>query len=760
MDIKGLSNEQVNRRKEQGLVNYDTTIKTKSVNLIILLNIFTLFNILNFGLAILVLIYGEFKNLLFIGVVICNTLISIIQEIRTKKAIDKLSIISCIKVKALRENKIEKIDINEIVMDDVLLLEIGNQVVTDVKILDGEVEVNEAYITGESESILKKKGDTILSGSFILSGKSYCKVIHIGESNYTNKISKEARYIKSINSEILNSLNKIIKIVSIIIVPLGIIMFLKQMSLVNINSAVINTVAAMIGMIPEGLVLLTSTTLAVSALKLTSENVLVQNLYSIETLARIDTLCLDKTGTLTTGELEIVDVINIEHVDYEEILSNYSNSVSTSNITMDAFKKKYKRDNNYIKIDEIPFSSQRKYSALTFKDKGTYIIGAPEILLNKEYLKKYDYIFDENRILVLCHSTSPIKNGELPKEYTVLSFISLKDKLRKNVSKIIKFFYKQGVDIKIISGDSIKTIEGITKQIGIKGNSINVRENKKFLKEVENYSVFSRVDPIEKQEIIKELRKNHTVAYIGDGVNDVLALKEADSSIALKNGSEATRSVSEIVILDSDFGHLVNVIEEGRRTINNITRSASLFLAKTMYSSMLLIMFLFLSYSFPFIPIHITLISVFAIGVPAFVLTFEPNNERVKGNFIKNVLKKSFPTSLTIIFDIILISILTSIKNYSDMTLSTLAVILTTFTSFILLFKICRPLNKFRIILISSMISLFLIGLIFFKGLFVIADINLELFMVILILMFITVFIYNAFTKVFDYILLKHSLEK
>ena len=516
----------------------------------------------------------------------------------------------------------------------------------------------------------------------------------------------------------------------------------------------------MIGMIPEGLVLLTSTTLAVSALKLTKENVLVQNLYSIETLARIDTLCLDKTGTLTTGELEIVDVLNIEHVDFEEVLSNYSNSVSTSNITMDAFKKKYKRELTYKKIDEIPFSSKRKFSAITFDKEGTYIIGAPEVLLDKETLKKYDYIFDENRILVLCHSKNPINNGNLPNDYKLLTFIFLKDKLRKNVAKIIKFFYKQGVDIKIISGDSIKTIEGITKQIGIKGNSINVRENKNFLNEVENYTVFSRVDPIEKQEIIKKLREKHTVAYIGDGVNDVLALKEADSSIALKNGSEATRSVSEIVILDSDFGHLVNVIEEGRRTINNITRSATLFLAKTMYSSLLLIMFLFLSYSFPFIPIHITLISVFAIGVPAFVLTFEPNNERVSGNFIKNVLKRAFPTSLTIIFDIILISILTSINNFSDMTLSTLAVILTTYTSFILLFKICRPLNKFRIILITSMVSLFLIGIIFFKGLFVISDINFSLFIIILVLMFISTCMYALFTKAFDYILLKHSLEK
>ncbi len=760
MNINGLTTKQVEERKQKGLVNYDTTIKTKSINLIILLNIFTLFNILNFALAILVFIYGNFKNLLFIGVVICNTLISIIQEIRTKKAIDKLSIISCIKVNALRDNEIEQIDINEIVMDDILLLEIGNQVVTDVKILEGEVEVNEAYITGESESILKKAGDTILSGSFILSGKCYSKVIHVGESNYTNKISKEAKYIKSINSEILNSLNKIIKIISIIIVPLGIIMFFKQLSIVNINGAVMNTVASMIGMIPEGLVLLTSTTLAVSALKLTSENVLVQNLYSIETLARVDTLCLDKTGTLTTGELEVVDVINIEHVDFEEILSNYSNSISTSNITMEAFKKKFKRDVTFEKMGEIPFSSERKYSAITFKDKGTYIIGAPEILLNKEILKKYDYIFDENRILVLCHSKDSIKNNSLPKNYDVLSFISLKDKLRKNVSKIIKYFYKQGVDIKIISGDSIKTIEGITKHIGIKGNSINVKDNKKFLKEVENYSVFSRVDPIEKQKIIKKLKENHTVAYIGDGVNDVLALKEADSSIALKNGSEATRSVSEIVILDSDFGHLVNVIEEGRRTINNITRSASLFLAKTMYSSMLLIMFLFLSYSFPFIPIHITLISVFAIGLPAFILTFEPNTDRVQGNFIKNILKKSFPTSITIIFNIIIISILTSIRNYDDMTMSTLAVILTTFTSFVLLFKICRPLNKFRIIIITSMISLFLIGFIFFKGLFVLADINLELFITILILSFISFILYNLFTKLFELFLQKHSLEK
>lgn len=757
MNYKGLSIEEVNIRKEKGLVNYDTTIKTKSINLIILLNIFTLFNILNFFLAILVFIYGNIKNLLFIGVVISNTLISIIQEIRTKKAIDKLSIISCIKVDAIRDGKKQKININQIVKDDILVLEIGNQVVVDSIILEGEVEVNESYITGESNSILKTKDDKILSGSFIVSGKCYVKVIHVGEENYTNKISKEAKYIKKNNSEILNSLNKIIKFVSIIIIPFGILMFFKQLSLVNINNSVINTVAAIIGMIPEGLVLLTSTTLAVSAFNLTKENVLVQNLYSIESLARVDTLCLDKTGTLTTGELEIVDVINIKHVDYQEILSNYCKLVTTSNITMDALLKKFKNKVSYEKIEEIPFSSSRKYSAITFKNKGTYILGAPDVLLTKDELKKYEYIFDDNRILVLCHSNESIKNNSIPTKYEVCSFIVLKDKLRKNVSKIIKYFYKQGVDIKIISGDSIKTIEGVTKQVGIKGNSINVREDRKYLSKVNDYSIFSRVDPIEKQKIIKKLKENHVVAYIGDGVNDVLALKEADSSIALKNGSEATRSVSNIVILDSDFGHLVEVLKEGRRTINNITRSASLFLSKTIYSSLLLIMFLLVSFSYPFIPIHITLISVFAIGLPAFLLTFEPNTNIVEGDFIKNILKNSFPTAFTIFVEIIFVSIVTYFKGYDSLTMSTISIIVTAFSSFQLLFDICRPLNKFRILLIISMFLCFMIGFIIFRNLFSLAIINKDIFDVILVLILLSLLIYRLSVKLFDFIYKKYK---
>lgn len=754
MEVKGLNDYEINVRKEKKLVNYDTTIKTKSVSLIVISNIFTLFNILNFFLALLIFIYGNFKNLLFIGVVICNTLISIIQEVRTKKAIDKLSIISCIKVKALRNNKIENINIDEIVMDDVLLVEQGSQIVTDVIILDNEVEVNEAYITGESDVVLKHKGDTILSGSFIVSGKAYCKVIHIGEDNYTNKISSEAKYIKNKNSEILSSLNKIIKIISIVIIPLGIIMFIKQMTLNNTSLAITNTVAAIIGMIPEGLVLLTSTTLAVSVLRLTKEKILVQNLYSIETLSRIDTLCLDKTGTLTTGELEVIDVINIEHVDYEEVLSNYASSITMPNKTIEAILKKFKRKTNYIKEKEIPFSSSRKYSAISFKDKGTYILGAPEILLDKAVLKKYDYIFDENRILVLCHSNDNIENS-IPDNYTVLSFISLKDKLRKNVSKTINYFMKQGIDIKIISGDSIKTIEAVGKQIGIECNSINVSSDKDFLNKVEDYNVFSRVNPIEKQQIIKKLKENHVVAYIGDGINDVLALKESDSSIALKNGSEATRNISEVVILDSDFSHLISVIKEGRRTTNNITRSASLFLSKTMYSSMLLFMFLFMKFPFPFIPIQITLISVFSIGIPAFLLTFEPNNNIVKGNFILNVLKKSFPTSLTIIFNIIFISILTMIRGYDSNIMSTLSIILTTFTSFMLLYEISKPLNKFRITILISMISLFLLSIIIFKNLFVIVPINLELFIMILILIVISLGLNNIFKKLFNYMVRK-----
>lgn len=757
MNIKGLTKEEVNIRKSKNLVNYDATVKTKTIPEIIIIHIFTLFNILNFSLALAVFIFGNVKNLLFMGIVICNTSISIIQEIRSKKAVDKLSVISSLKVDVIRNSKKEKININEIVLDDILSLDIGNQIVTDSKIVDGIVEVNESYITGEANVVVKRKGDMLLSGSFIVSGSCFAKVIHIGDENYTNKISKQAKYIKRVNSEILKTLNKIIKWISILIIPLGILMLFKQLSLSNLNNAVINTVAAIISMIPEGLILLTSTVLTVSVLRLSKEKVLVQSLYCIETLARIDTLCLDKTGTITEGSLEVIDVINIEHVDYEEILSAYTSNINSLNSTMSAIKKEFKKKNNYIKINEIPFSSERKFSAVSFKDKGTYIIGAPEVVLkDKKLIDKFDYLFEDNRVLLLCHTNSEIKNYNLPKDIKPLSFILLKDKIRKNAKKIIEYFYSQGVDIKIISGDSVKSIESVAHRVGIKGKSISVREHANFHEIVESNSIFGRVNPDEKQQLIKALKKNHVVAYLGDGVNDVLALKESDCAIALKNGSDAAINVAEIVLLDSDFNHLPSILYEGRKTINNITRSASLFLCKTIYSCLLLVIFLFANLSYPFVPIHITLMSAFTIGVPSFILALEPNKEKVKGNFLINILSTSFPTSLTIVFNIVLIGIISCFTNHTDLEISTLSVILTGVTSFMLLYRISKPLNKLRTVLFLGMILLFSIGVIGFRELFSLCFINLKLLILTIILILVSLIVYGIFTKLFIFITKKY----
>lgn len=746
----GLNDEQINKRKKENLINFDTSIPTKSIKQIIQENLFTLFNILNLILAIAVFSVGSYKNMLFLLIIIINTSISTIQEIHSKRVIDKLSLMAESKARVIRNSIKQEISINNLVLDDIIELNTGNQVATDSIIKSGEVLVNESFITGEPDSISKRTGDTILSGSYIISGKCIAKVEHIGEDNYTSKISNGAKYVKKVKSEIMSSLSKIIKCLTFAIIPVGCALFYSQLHLQgsNYQEAVIQTVAAIIGMIPEGLVLLTSTVLAVSVIRLSKSNVLVQELYCIETLARVDTLCLDKTGTLTEGFMEVKDYVAINGTKDEmfNILSNIAKTSEDENSTIKAIKTYFSKiDSEFSVTKKVAFSSQTKWSGFSFKDIGSYIIGAPEFVLKDNFDKYKDIINNyasDYRVLVLAHSKNNFNDKNLPNEIDLIGIVLMLDKIRNEASQTLAYFANQGVDIKIISGDNPITVSKIAKRVGVKKydsyiDMSTLSSDDSFSKIASKYTIFGRVSPTQKKDLIKALKSNgKTVAMTGDGVNDVLALKESDCSIAMANGSDATKNISQLVLLDSNFASMPKVVSEGRRTINNIQRSSSLFLVKTIYSCLLAIMFLFARENYPFIPIQLSLISVITIGIPSFLLALEPNKEKIRGKFLKNIISKAIPTGITVAINILSLTILNKYGFIADEYFSSICVISTGICGLLLLFTLALkrkgeatklPFSIYRLSLAIIMTLLFFLALTCFGWFFNIIQLNLIL---------------------------------
>ncbi len=718
--IMGLNQNEVNQRIQKGLVNYDDTPKTKTIKEIIMSNTFTYFNFLNISLGLAVflsaLFSGEFlnglKNCLFMGVIIINSIISIVEEIISKKIIDKLSMLSETTITTIRDGEKKSLSIEELVQDDIILIQRGHQVVCDATIQKGEVEVNESFITGESDPILKKKGDMLLSGSFLISGECYAKIKHVGSNNYVSKISKEAKYNKKVNSIIMDSFEKLLKVLSILIIPISVMMYLSQLHATSgsVTESIFTTVAAIIGMIPEGLVLLTSSVMAVSIIRLSKYKVLVQQLYCIETLARVDVICVDKTGTLTEGKMEVTKIIPHRKTSkkrLEEIISLYCNSVKDSNATMEALQKKYPNKENDIVKKEIPFSSERKWSAIEFQNHEAIYVGAPEFLIKEEkkipknileYQKDY-------RVLVVASKNSL---EDSPKNLEILGFILLEDVIRENAKKTLDYFKKEGVMVKIISGDNSKTVLNIAKKVGlgnIKGIDVMGLSEEELKEAVFQYQAFGRVSPEQKKLMVETLQKSgRTVAMTGDGVNDVLALKKSDCAISIASGSDAARNVSQLILLDNNFESLPIIVAEGRRTINNIERSASLLLVKTIYTIFLIIFSIVLSTKYFFIPIQLTLITTFTIGIPSFLLALEPNHDLIKGNFLLKIVSKSLPVSLTIVFNVILVTLFTKVFHLSYEMQSSLAVFLTAITGFIYLYKICIPFTKIRIALFMTLL--------------------------------------------------------
>lgn len=753
----GLSSSEVEERVNSGKVNFDTGVKTKTVKQIVLENVFTLFNIINMILGVAIIAVGSFKNLLFLLIVLANTLISIYQEVRTKKTLDKIELETRAKYSVIRNSIITTLNSDEIVLDDIIILKPGNKVIVDSIIRDGECEVDESAITGEAKTIIKNTGDHILSGSYIVSGTVKAQVEHVGSDNFVAKLAEETSYLKPISSEIMQSLNKIVETISIIIVPVGILLFYRQLYLTgnSVTNAVVNTSAAIIGMIPEGLVLLTSTVLAVSVYNLSKENVLVQDLYCIESLARVDVLCLDKTGTITTGELEVEDEIKKTDVDTKKIISTIVASTKDENPTSIALIKKYGKESFFDVKKVIPFSSRSKMSGVVAGNK-KYVIGAPEFILNKKnktkYMKEIDEYSKKYRTLCLVEESSSSEK--------LLSIFLLQDKVRENAKEVLDYFKKNDVTLKIISGDNPETVKNIAEKAGL--NNLKIIDGTKLKTDddennaILNYDIIGRVTPEQKRNFVIALQNaGHTVAMTGDGVNDVLALKEADCSIAMKSGADSTKNVSNLVLLDSDFKSMPKIVSEGRRTINNIERSATLFLTKTIYACTLSILFIFITRSYPFIPIQLTLASVSTIGIPSFMLSFEPNNDRVKKGFLRNVLKRSVPPALTIVTIVLLITLFGYLLNMPYKEISTLSVLMTSIISFILLYKISKPLNKYRRTLLISMIVLFLFNFFTMRKAFSFANFNLRMIILLLVLLFLTYVLYYFYEEK-----LKDILEK
>lgn len=731
--LRGLTEAEVAERKAQGKVNTVTTVKTKSIGRIFRDNICTVFNAINVILFIILMLVGSYKNLLFIGVVFINTIIGIVQEIRSKKSVDKLTILAESKLNVLRDGKVIQLNKDELVLDDILVLSRGNQIPADCIVVEGSCSANESLLTGESDLIEKNVGDELLSGSFIAAGSCYCRVHRVGAESYAAKINNEAKYIKTNDSQIVKSFHFIINICSAIIFPLGILLFVMKYFVYHqeLNPTVVSTVGALVGMIPSGMILLTSTVLAVSVVRLSRKKVLVNEMYCIETLARVDVICLDKTGTLTTEDMNVHDVIpfGCEEDEVKVALSSLAAGTDDINATMQALLD-YSREIEPLPCRTyIPFSSETKWSGGFFQNGRTYIIGAAEFVFSdkEKYAEVYEKIAaitETVRILVLATSETEIKEKVLPDNLRPMALILIKDTLRDNVLETVGYFKEQGVTLKVISGDSVKTVQNIAKDCGIAGaeNAVDmttVTTDEALAEVAERCNVFGRVTPAQKKKLVLALQANgHKVAMAGDGVNDVLALKEADCSVAMAAGSEAARNVSQIVLVDNDFAAMPHVVAEGRRTINNIERSSSLYLVKTMYSILLSLFFLFTPHSYPFSPIQLSLISSLLVGFPSFVLALQPNKNIVRGNFTFNIMTRAAPAALCISLNIIISALLSGTLGISQEELSTIAVYITSLVCLLLVIRLSIPLNPLRGAMLAVSVIGMTIAFIFFRGFF------------------------------------------
>lgn len=713
----GLTSEQVAKRQEQKLVNSATKKYSKSYLNIFVNNVCTFFNLLGLIVFIaLISIEAPLANFVFALVYLANLSIGIIQELRAKKCIDKLSIVATKNIKCLRNAEEVEIPSTQIVLDDVLFLGIGNQIPTDCVILDGNVEVNESLLTGESVPVKKKAGDSLLSGSFIVSGICKVQAIKIGKDNYVEQLSAKAKSYKKPKSELMDSLKFLIKAIGMIIVPIGTLYFLKSYVLLGatLDDSILRTSTVVIGMIPSGMFLLTSLALAVGIIKLAKHNTLVQDLYSLEMLARVDTICFDKTGTITDGNMTVKDVVVLSNgdADINKIMSSMLGTLNDNNQTAIALFEHFGQNVEFSAKNFLPFNSARKLSAVTFEKVGTYSFGAPEFVLSKEEYAKIEdtvnaYAEQGLRVLVLANSQGEIKDDVCPKDFLPIALITLVDNVRSDAIDTISWFKNNDVDVKVISGDNPVTVAEVSKRAGIPNADkfINLEglTDQEVYESATKYTVFGRVSPEQKAILIKALKDaGHVTAMTGDGVNDILALKESDCAISVASGSDAARNIAHLVLLDNNFNSMPKVVYEGRRVINNVESSASLYLMKTLFTMILATATFLLPYmkTYPFELSQMNLLEIFVIGIPSFFLSMQPNDSRLEGNFLSYVLKKSLPSALLMVLSVAIIEIF--YKTLGTMPIEvyrTLQLFALTFAGLISLYMICKPLNKYRLIL-------------------------------------------------------------
>ncbi|MCO6017196.1 HAD-IC family P-type ATPase [Carnobacterium divergens] len=732
-DLKGLSMKEVKEKIAQGANNQPQKPLTKSVGKIFFDNICTLFNGINLVMAGLILTTGSYKNLLFLGVIFANTSIGIYQEIRAKHSIDKLSLLNQAKVTVVREGDFVDIEQEELVTNDLVMIRRGEQICVDgIVIATNGFEVDESQLTGESDAIKKTVGDSILSGSYVTGGNGYVEALKIGQDSYVNQLSIEAKKEKNSTSELMRTLNRLVKGLTFAILPIGLLLFFSgYLGGLAISKAILGTTAAIIGMIPEGLILITSIALAVGIVNLTKKKVLVKTMGSIETLARVDLLCLDKTGTLTNGELTVSEFIVANGVQVDQlkaVIGALVKGLEDDNPTSMALQKAVDKNEEWKLIESVPFSSARKWSGATFDTNKTYVMGAPEYVFST--LSKADQHSVNQasemgkRVLAIASSSTGFVNHQLPEQLSLLGFVYMEDTIRAEAPATLKYFNQQGVAIRIISGDNPKTVAHIAERVGVEDakqaiDMSQVDKEADLSEIIAKYRVFGRVSPTQKRELIQAMQKaGHTVGMTGDGVNDILALKTADCGIAMAEGSTAAKSVSDFVLLDSNFDSLVGVVMEGRRVVNNIQRVASLYLTKTVYSAILAVLFIFMNQAYPFQPIQLSPINALTVGIPSFFLALRPNYAQIKGGFFKNVMKPALTAGILVVLYICMILVLGTIWHLDYSITSTLSVLLTGMVCFTSLIYVANPLSKKVIGLISSLIVVFLLIFLFFGNFF------------------------------------------
>lgn len=705
-DFQGLNTEEIDERVKAGQSNVSVKAPFKTTGQIIRDNTFTYFNAVFLVLAIILASVGAFRSLTFIPVIVANTLIGIIQELRSKKVLEKLTITSARDATAIRNGKEQKVPVHELVLDDIVVFRAGNEIPADAEVLDGVVSVNESLLTGEADEVQKKKGGELLSGSFIVSGECVARLTKVGADSYASKLTLQAKAIKTgEQSEIIKSLNKLVKIAGIAIIPVGLLLFARQFFLNHqeLLPSIQGGAAAVIGMIPEGLFLLASVALAISAMRLARNKVLVHEMKCIETLARVDVLCVDKTGTITSPDMSVSDVIYLKDGS-EENLACLVNSLSADTTTMEALKRHFKKSEQ--KAEKIfGFSSEFKYSGAKINSQN-FVLGAPEFVLREDYDKYHKelekYTKKGFRVLIFAEYKGELNGKALSKTAEPLAIVTLMNPVRKTAPKTFRYFAEQGVNIKVISGDNPLTVSEVARQAGIENagkciDARNLKTDSDYEKAVEEYTIFGRVLPEQKRKLVKALQKQgHTVAMTGDGVNDVLALKDADCSIAMASGSDAAVSASQLVLLESDFSKMPGVVKEGRRVVNNLERSGSLFIVKNIFSFTAAIFAICLGFRYPLLPAQVSMVTMWVIGVPSFFLSQMPNTDLIRGRFITNILKKAIPGGLTNVVVVLLSFLACHIFGVPDDQIFTACTLAFGIVGMIYLYTVCRPLNLYR----------------------------------------------------------------